>query len=299
LQSLRGQTLADFEVIVVDAQSNDGSVEMVRHEFPECILINAGNIGPIRANNLGLYTATGEYVVLDLNSDDVVSSSWLANLLGVMERDNSIGIAGGKRYVYGSNRIDSVGGSIDFFTASTPALGVRRRAPSDLIVDVDYVPVMMMRKRIIKEIGVLDEVYEFYFEEPDICLRAKRAGYRIVSVTTAVHWHYGSASIGMFSRRKYYYMRRNQIRFAMKNFPLRYLPVCLLWLIVARTLLDLLSTMPLIRAFAMMASPHSFWANSTVKLVLAQFGAIRWNLVHARETFTERAVTSLREKKPL
>lgn len=291
LQSLLGQTYCNFEVIVVDAASSDGSADMVASEFPNFRLLKTGIVGPIEANNLGFLAAKGDYVVLDLNSDDVVSPTWLSNLLQVMQKDPRIGVAGGKRLVYGAGMIDCAGAVINFLTGATPPLGRGRKgnAAFESVFEVDYVPVMMIRRQVVAEVGLLDESYVFYYEEPDFCLRAKRAHYKVVCVPDAVHWHHGSATIGKLSLRKYYYLRRNQIRFTIKNCPIRYLFFTLVWLLVIRTLIDSLCSIPASRRVLRLVAPNSFWSNLDKRTSIVQLQVIRWNLDRTRETLKARA----------
>src|SRR5512132_1454673 len=86
LAALRAQTYQDFEVIVVDNGSTDGSLELLEAEFTEVRVIPLGeNLGFAAANNIGIREARGEYVAL-LNNDTEVDRRWLAELVASLER---------------------------------------------------------------------------------------------------------------------------------------------------------------------------------------------------------------------
>ena len=110
LSSLRNQTFLDFELIVVDNGSTDGSVEIVRSHFPDCLIIrNTSNYGFARGNNQGIEKAKGKYIAL-LNNDAEAESHWLEELVKVAEEDHRIGMLASKIYLQGGHKIiDNVG----------------------------------------------------------------------------------------------------------------------------------------------------------------------------------------------
>jgi hypothetical protein len=287
LKSLQNQEYQNFEVIVVDDMSTDGTIDMIKKEFPNVKFLITEGVGIAGANNRGLSIAKGKYVIFDLNTDDVVSSSWLKNLVEIVERDPRIGVAGGKRYVYGTKIIESAGGSVSLVTGRAPS--IRKINGDAKIKEVDYVPVMLVRREILNEVGSLDEEYFLYYEEPDFCLRVRKAGYKIVCVLDAVQWHHGSSQVGKFSARRYYYMRRNNIRFVIKNFSFPWMLTSLLWLLIGRTIIDSLFCVPVFKVLVKLAAPNSLWANCDKRLVLIQFKAILWNFKKLRETLRVRA----------
>ncbi|MCL6443876.1 MAG: glycosyltransferase family 2 protein [Alicyclobacillus sp.] len=99
LQSLRQQTVKDFDVLVVDNNSCDDSVSFIRREYPEVKIFEAGhNYGFAKGNNIGLRQAMEggyRYAAL-LNTDAAASSNWLADLMSVMETDSNVAVASSK-----------------------------------------------------------------------------------------------------------------------------------------------------------------------------------------------------------
>jgi len=221
LNSLRRLKYDDREIIVVDSGSEDGSADMISEEFPEVKLMKTGKIGIGEANNVGIKEARGDLIVFDLNSDDVVDENWLSHLVKSFQGSPDIGIACGKRLLGGQDGIlDSAGARVHLLTGTVPAIG-RGKPDSpkyNTVKDVDYVPVPIVKREVFDKIGLCDPEYYLYYEETDFCLRAKKAGYRVLYVPSAVFWHRRSATIGRHSPRKHYYERRNRIRFILKNF---------------------------------------------------------------------------------
>jgi len=285
LCSLRKQHYRNFEVIVVDAGSTDGTGDMVKDEHPEVRLIITKKVGIGEATNKALLAAKGDYIVFDLNSDDIVSPTWLRNLVEFMENNTSVGVLGGKRYAYGTDTIDSAGGSINFLTGDGPPIGHGKRDCGDYSTarEVDYVPVIMTRRDVLHTVGLLDEGYSLYFEEPDFCLRAKRCGYKVMYTPNAVHWHRGASVIGGSSLKQYYYLRRNQLRFVIKNFAMHYLMISLFWLLVVRVFLDALSTTSWFVSLMRTVRPSSMWPEFDKRVPSVQLHAIAWNVFHFKE----------------
>lgn len=178
-------------VTVVDNASGDGTADVVRREFPDVRLIALEeNTGFSAANNLVLRETTAEYVLV-LNPDTQLSEGTLETLLGLMDADPRIGIAG--------CRLVQEDGTFDHAARRsfpTPAsalghflrLGRSDRAPAALAAyrapEVGEGPVdavngafMLMRRAMLDEIGLFDEGYWMYMEDLDLCYRAARAGW--------------------------------------------------------------------------------------------------------------------------
>ena len=283
-----------YEVIVVDAGSTDGSPEMVEKDFPSVRLVRRGDMGIGEAINCGILVAKGEFIVFDLNNDDVVDENWLNHLVEVLSSSRDIGIVCGKRYRYGSNEIlDCAGGKINFLTGDTSVIGQHRKNSEkyDSEKEVDYVPVIMTKREVINNVGLCDPHYYIYFEDTDFCLRAKRAGYKVIYVPSAIFWHKGSSTVGKFSYKRYYYLRRNQIRFILKTFPLPFMISALVYCSIFRTILDPLVTITPIRKLINIGFPRfSGYAKGrgNPRLIKAQKDSFLWNLKNLRKTLQAR-----------
>lgn len=192
LQSLREHAPVDgLRVTVVDNASGDGTADVVRREFPDVRLLALDeNVGFSAANNLVLRETTAEFVLV-LNPDTRVGEGTLDRLLGLMDADSRIGIAG-CRLVQEDGTFDHA--ARRSFPTPTSALGhflrVGRseRAPTSLAAyrapDVGEGPVdavngafMLIRRAMLDEIGLFDEGYWMYMEDLDLCYRAARAGW--------------------------------------------------------------------------------------------------------------------------
>ena len=172
-----------YEVIVVDAASSDNSIAIIERDFPEVHLIKKGRIGIGEALNYGISVAHGEFIVFDLNNDDVVDKNWLARLVKVLVDSPDIGVVCGKRFKYGSNNIlDSAGGSVSFLSGNGSIIGHNKLDSTMFNVqkEVGYAPVIATKREILEKVGLCDPSYYIYFEDSDFCLRVKRSGYKIV-----------------------------------------------------------------------------------------------------------------------
>lgn len=183
-----------FEVFVVDNNSDDNSVDMIKKEFPQVkIIANNENLGFAKANNLGLKYAGGKYVLF-LNPDMEVIPDTLDLMLGWMDNHKEAGIAG-------CRLIDSEGKIILHvrkFPALADQLAIILKLPhlfpkilnSYLRTDFDYDneaevdsirgAFFMIRNEVIEQIGGLDERFFLWFEEVDYCRRAKEAGWKVM-----------------------------------------------------------------------------------------------------------------------
>ncbi|MGO9894368.1 MAG: glycosyltransferase family 2 protein, partial [Bryobacteraceae bacterium] len=109
LRSLAGQTGVDFETIVVDNGSTDGSAELAEAEFGARVIRNADNRGYCAANNQGIAAARGEFIAL-LNNDAEAEPGWLAALVRACSKREDIGMAASKILVWEDpRRIDKAG----------------------------------------------------------------------------------------------------------------------------------------------------------------------------------------------
>lgn len=225
LMSLRKQLYQEFEIIMVDNGSSDGSVNFVRENFPEVKVIESSvNLGFAAGNNLGFQQARGEYIAL-LNNDTEVDPSWLDELVKGLDSSEKIAGACGtmcsleekERVVFTLTKVNPL---------SARAYWISQASEQR---EVDYLmgSGMLVRRSVIDQIGGLDEEYFAYFEETDWCARAIRAGYSLMYVPTAILYHKQAGSVA--SEFQYYMMWRNRIRFALKNFDLAFIPGFLLF----------------------------------------------------------------------
>jgi len=222
LEALQRQNFGDFEIIVVDNASQDGSVQWLALHHPEVKVIALEvNTGFTGGNNVGYRVASGKFIAM-LNNDTEVSECWLGELVAAMEGDPRIGICSSRIVVSGTDIIDSVGGG--FTTAGS---GFKRGEGesqqhylSSCQVDGACAAAALYRRTMIEEIGFLDGDFFLNHEDTDLDFRAFLAGWKSVYVPTAIVQHDVSATLGTMSELTVYYFSRNSILVWVKNMPL-------------------------------------------------------------------------------
>jgi GT2 family glycosyltransferase len=194
------------EIHVVDNASSDGSVDMLRAEFPEVRLrANTENVGFARANNQALPQCTGRYL-LALNPDTVVQEAAIDRMLAFMEQHPEVGVLGCRLVNSDFSFQRAAGGA--FPTLARLAwnylflnkLLPRRLAPAALFLeddvrddrDLDWVSgaAMMIRRSAVDD-AIFDETFFMFGEDMELCERVRRRGLRVVQtgVATIVHHH--------------------------------------------------------------------------------------------------------------
>ena len=209
LASVRAHTRdLQYEIIVVDNGSSDGSPAMIRAEFPDVVLIeNKENRGFAAGNNQGIRAATGMAVLL-LNSDTELIENSLLKLYRFLFSREAIGVVGG-RLIYSC-------GTAQWSYGYAPALGRMLwitvsgalripwgRKPNAVIPDggsqplpVEYIvgADLMVKKAVLDQVGLLDESFFAYFEETDLCARIRQAGFKVwFTPETAIVHRVGSS----------------------------------------------------------------------------------------------------------
>ncbi len=234
LKAVAGQSFRNFEVIIIDNNSGDGSAESVRRYLEEngleWKLIPLGtNLGFAGANLEGLKEACGRYIAL-LNPDTAADSSWLAELVRAMDAHPEAGICASKMIAGKTGVIDTAG---DSFSSLLKGF---KRGEGDRAIKYDrqeYVfgacaGAALYRREMLDGIGFLDEDFFLGHEDTDLNLRAQLAGWKALYVPSAVVFHEVGASRGKMSGMSVYYTLRNTELVRIKNVPasvfLRYFP---------------------------------------------------------------------------
>jgi len=244
LQSLMSITYPNYEVIVVDNGSSDGSPDMVKKDFKNVTLIaNKRNLGFAKGNNVGIEASKGNLIVL-LNNDVVVDPTWLSELVKATVDSPKIGMTSG--IVLQSKPSDVVwssGKRIDVFTGITWRIGYGEKFKQiEKVEDIDYFSgcALLVKKQIILKIGLLDEGYFFYGEDADWNFCARRAGFDCEFAPLAIVWHEGSATRKRIPRKGYYWYNRSAFRLYFKHFPLIFLFTAILFRLIILSLFEIL-----------------------------------------------------------
>jgi GT2 family glycosyltransferase len=241
-QCLVSATTAELpaHVIVVDNASHDGSVEMIRREFPGVhLLANTTNRGFAAGTNQGIRYALAapqppDYVLL-LNPDALLRPGALRALLTFMDAHPRVGAAGARlfypdgRHQEGAWHFPTLLMTLfDLFPPRGPLLGRlyasslngryrEERGTEPFPIDHPLGAAMLMRRETIAEVGLLDEEYWMYVEEVDWCYRCRAAGWAIWQVPQAEVVHVAGASSQQFKNRSFVALHRSRLRFFAKH----------------------------------------------------------------------------------
>ena len=221
LESLCNQTYRELEIIFVDNDSIDGSVDFVVEQFPFIRVVKLDqNYGFAGGNRKALGYCKGDYIAL-LNNDTRVEGKWLENLVSPMIKDSSVGICASKLLVEMTGRIDSAG---DVLT--TWGVGFKRGCGEDPNLYLDEQNVFgacaaaaLYRRTMLDDVGFLDEDFFFNDEDTDLNFRAQLAGWKCMFVPSALVCHKVNATIGNLSDLHVYYHVRNLEFLWLKNMP--------------------------------------------------------------------------------
>ncbi len=223
LGSLESQTFADFEVILVDNGSSDGSVEYVNQAFPSVKIISLPeNVGFCAGNNIGIKAAQGEYICL-LNNDTQVDSIWLEELKRALDRNSDVGVCASKMLL--QDRPDTIDAAGDVFYSCGIGGNRGHFEPDDgRFAETDFVfgacaGAAIYRRNMLEDIGLLDEDFFAYGEDTDLSFRAQLRGYRCLFVPTAVVYHVGGGTMKHASDQRRYLSHRNRLYTLIKDMP--------------------------------------------------------------------------------
>ncbi|HSV42166.1 MAG TPA: glycosyltransferase family 2 protein, partial [Methanomassiliicoccales archaeon] len=207
------------EVVVVDNGSTDGSAALLKDRHPGVTVIELPrNLGYVKGANIGIRLALerGAAHVMLMNNDAVAHPGMVDDLLDLLQRNPSAGIAGPKIFYYGTDVMWFNGGHFnELLGFSTHPLMDRSDDGGDMEREVHYVTgcAMLVRSEVFRDVGLFDEDYEIYAEDLDLCLRAKEKGYGSWLVPKATAEHKVSLSTGvvgtnlMTPYRSFYYGR--------------------------------------------------------------------------------------------
>ncbi|MCB2098524.1 MAG: glycosyltransferase family 2 protein [Parvularculaceae bacterium] len=222
VEHLDRQTFRDFETIILDNGSTDGSLDPVRAKGPAVILDEVGaNLGFAAANNRGARRASGDWLVF-LNPDAYAAPDWLEQLVAAAER-YPWADAFGSTQLNAADR-DKIDGAGDVFhIAGIPYRGYFGWPASALPAEGEcFAPcaaAAMYRKSVFDSLGGFDERFFCYGEDVDLGFRLRLSGGRAVQVKAARVLHEGSGVTGRHSDFTVYHGHRNRIWLAYKNMP--------------------------------------------------------------------------------
>lgn len=226
-------SLQEYEIIVVDNASKDGTVEVVKKDFSYVkLIVNEDNLGFAAANNQGIEISNGEYILL-LNPDTIIQPESLDVLIKFMDNNKNVGACGPKLLnddgttQPSARRFPTFRGTLYCHTAFR-FLGIFRDQYRkwlmkdfnyDKNMDVDQLmgAALMVRSSVVEQVGRMDERFFMYYEEVDLCYRIKQAGWRVVFLPQAVIGHLGGQSTGQIPVKRRIMMLTSLLTFFRKH----------------------------------------------------------------------------------
>ena len=219
----------DFEAIVVDNASNDGSREMVTDRFPEVKLIsNSNNPGFAYANNQALRQCSGDLVLL-LNADTVVKLGAIETMVNFIESNPDVGIVGARllnpdgslqesaypeptlsREFWRLFHLDKL-----WYYGTYPMKSWNHNEPRK--VDILKGACLLIRSDALEDVGLFDEDYFIYSEEVDLCTRMQNSGWSLYWLPSAEVIHYGGQSTQQVAEEMFVRLYQGKIQYFRKH----------------------------------------------------------------------------------
>lgn len=233
VKSVQKSDYKDISIIVVDNNSQDGLEGKIK-DYKDVEFIQTGkNLGYSGGNNVGIKKALkdGADYVFVLNPDTTITKDTIDILLSRTEQYQA-DIVGPKIYFENSEQNSSskkkiwfAGGIFDKANVLGSHKGVNEvdKGQHDKDEEVDFISgaALFVKSEVFKKVGLFDENYFLYYEDSDLCYRAKQAGFKIMYIYQAIVFHGNAKSTGLGSPLQDYYITRNRLLFASKFLPVR------------------------------------------------------------------------------
>jgi len=214
LDSLLKVNYDNFEIILVDNNSTDGTVEFITKNYPSLIIIKLdSNKGFAEPNNVAAKISKGKYLLF-LNNDTVVTPNFISEMVKVMETDKKIAVCQ-SLLLKPDGSVDSSGDFIDH-------LGVvyNSKTKIDEIREVSSAKgaSMLVRSDIFEKLDGFDQKFFITFEDVDLCWRSWILGYRVLIIPTSIVYHEGGITIKKIKSEIAFHGFKNQLAMKITNF---------------------------------------------------------------------------------
>ena len=267
------------EIILVDNGSIDDSVEFVKKNYPEVIIVkNKTNLGFAEGNNIGIRKAQGEYILF-LNNDTKVKSDFLNQLVEELEPYPDVAAVQSKiLLIEEPELLDSIGSYLTWSGFLTH-FGYREKDSKSLNRKREIFSAMgaciLLKKEVLNKIGLFDKDFFAYFEETDLCWRVWLAGYKILYIPKSVIYHQKGATASLMANSfVIYHSFKNRICSLIKNLEARNL----VWILPIHLLF---CNLVILKYLLIRREPQNSLA------ILKAFG---WNIVNFQITLKKRKV---------
>jgi GT2 family glycosyltransferase len=214
LESLLKINYNNTEIIIVDNNSTDDSVNFVSKNFPDVILIRLNeNKGFAEPNNIASKVATGD-LLLFLNNDTIVTPSFISEMIKPIQQDSDIGICQ-SLLLKPDESIDSSGDFID-------TLGVVYNSKTQIseIREISSArgASMMIKKNLFEQLEGFDKKFYFSFEDVDLSWRCWIAGYKVLIIPKSIVYHLGGQTYQKVKNSMAFHGFKNQLSMKITNF---------------------------------------------------------------------------------
>lgn len=216
IPAILNQDYPDFEVIVVDNASNDGTVGFVRDNYPDlCVIQNKANYGAAKGYNMGINASKGKYVAL-INPDTKVGKSWLFELVRPMEEDDNLAACQSRVLLYYKpDTINTEGNDVNYLGFTWCRNYGKPNIENTKIEETLGLSTcsIIFRKEVFDEVGLFDEDFFMYLDDTDIGLRIYMKGYKVVCNPKSLVWH---KYVFKPNKKKMYFLERNRLVMLLK-----------------------------------------------------------------------------------
>jgi len=233
-ESIFNQTYKNYEVILVDNGSTDGSVEYVHNKFPIVKIVeNKRNLGFAEGNNIGIRNASGNYIIL-LNNDIKLNKNFIRELVKVADSNKRIGMVAPKIVYFDTDNIDTIG--LRLFKSGL-AWDTKDPSKANAVI-APCAGAALYKRKMLDDIKINNEYFDkdffIYCEDLDLGLRAQARKWKYSYAPKAIIHHLHSATMGKHKDRSVYLSHRNNVWVIIKNFPTKVLIKNFLWITLAQ-----------------------------------------------------------------
>jgi len=223
LNSISNQNFNDYELVIIDNNSGDGSATYIKENFPKAKLIeNPENFGFAKGNNIGIKACKGEWIFF-LNNDTVLEQDCLEFLtkhIANRETEQLVFMPLMLKADF-PEQVDSAG---DMLYPWGYAYRYENILANEFLkfkeIDLACCGAAIFNRELLEKLSGFDEDFFLYYEDVDLSLRARHSGAKICLIPQAKVLHKGSATIGRKNSLRLYYIERNRFWTKLKNFPL-------------------------------------------------------------------------------